>query len=418
MLEVLEHRGRDHRGMVQARGHWVGHNRLAIVDLSESGNQPLVTRDGVVAFNGEIYNYLELYDSMLEIRGRPRNEVWVLSQLLRQHHQFWRVVDGYYALVYFDWRYNRIVLSRDMVGVIPLYYELVPGGIEVASEKKALTNPIEVGAGETLTFSLDGRMIDRHVQDFYSMHLAPIDLPHLKNLFMEAVKKRLVHSDVPVCIALSGGLDSSMVMAAAHQIRGGYYGANLQAITVGIDSESEEVANARKYCAQLGVDHQVVLLTKEQIEAEREKILWYLEDPIPNKIKYAAMIRNYFVAKHAPGTVILCGEGADEIGCGYPSHARTQSQMELEWKSLSTLRSMPAINMDRVNKGGMAWTKEYRVPFLDRALVLYLMGVQKQLDKQYFRYVAKKLGVPEYILNKKKYSTEEDRLWSIVSKWR
>jgi hypothetical protein len=128
------------------------------------------------------------------------------------------------------------------------------------------------------------------------------------------------------------------------------------------------------------------------------------------------MIRNFYTAKHAPGTVILCGEGADEIGCGYPPHlARTG--IDLEWKSLSTLRSMPAINLDRVNKGGMAHTREFRTPFLDRALVLYVVGCQKQPGKRYFRQLAMSYGVPRFILDKVKYSIEEQALWAIVSSW-
>jgi hypothetical protein len=79
----------------------------------------------------------------------------------------------------------------------------------------------------------------------------------------------------------------------------------------------------------------------------------------------------------------------------------------LEWKRLSTIKSMPAINLDRVNLGGMAWTKEYRTPFLDRALVLYVIGCRALPHKELWRRLATKMGVPDYILDKPKYTHDE-----------
>lgn len=408
MLELLEHRGKDHRGLVEVGPFYLGHNRLAIVDLECSGHQPLETLRGVLAFNGEIYNYARLYDALFK-KPPVKNEIHVLEKIVRAHTQFWRMLDGPYAFVYVDKQKKTVMASRDMVGIIPLYYTREP--LRIASEKKALEGKVEeFRAGETLWFDYGGRLLRRHVQDMYSMHMADLDLEHLHFLFRAAVLKRMVHSDRPVCVALSGGLDSAMVLTQAVQC-----GWRMGAITVAVDEESLEVRNARRLCEYLGVPHTVVVLKNEHVDGQ--KILWHLEDEKYNPIKWAAMIRNYFVAKHAPGVVILCGEGADEIGCGYPSH-QTLHGIDLEWKALSTLRSMPAINLDRVNKGGMAWTKEYRVPFLDRALVLYLMGVKKEPGKKYFRQLAKeKLRVPDYILQKEKYSAEEEKLWALVESW-
>lgn len=421
MLEVLAHRGKDERRVVAHRNKiWLGQNRLAIVDLTPAASQPLVTAASIVAFNGEIFNCDTLGLAMLAdanpIKPKVVNEIHVIEALMRRHRKsFERFLDGYYAIALIDRGRQQIVLSRDIIGVVPLYYQRKKGQLPfaVASEKKALVKPIEVKPGQTLTFTLEGKLLKQRVYDPISLHMEMLELDHLDMLFRRAVRRRITHSDKPVCVALSGGLDSSLVLAVAHQID-----PNIEAVTVGFDPNSEEVNNARMLCEHLHIRrHRIVLLSDALIAKHREAILYHLEDPVHNPIKYAAMIRNYFTAMDAPGTVILCGEGADEVGCGYPPHLARRG-LELEWKSFSTLRSMRAINLDRVNKGGMAFTREYRTPFLDRALVLYMMGCSKLPGKQYFRELAMRYDLPGYILSKAKYSPEETKLWALVNSWR
>lgn len=419
MLKRIEHRGKDARQIKRFKNVWLGHNRLAIVDLSEKAAQPLETDRAIIAFNGEIFNYQELWGG-LELhkhhRPPPLNEIWMLEHLLRRHKQFDRLLDGYYGIVRIDKSRQIITVARDLIGVVPLYYQLPGAGraFAIASEIKAFdagADVREVMPGETLVFSLAGKLQKRRRFDPYSLHLEDMDYGHLEFLFSRAVRRRLLHADVPVCVALSGGLDSSMVLMEAHRLR-----AKISAITICVDSDSEEVLNARRFTEALEVEHQVVQIDEATITTHQKTILYHLEDYTRNPIKYAAMIRNYFTAMHAPGTVVLCGEGADEIGCGYPPHQKVRG-LALEWKSLSTLRSMHAINLDRVNKGGLAFTKEFRTPFLDRALVLYMMGCEKLGDKEHFRHLALKMGIPSYILNKRKYTSEETRLWQMVEGW-
>jgi asparagine synthase (glutamine-hydrolysing) len=295
---------------------------------------------------------------------------------------------------------HRVLLTRDLIGIMPLYYSTNPFG--VASERKALPEggkQHEVRAGETLWLDYAGNVLQRRQFDPYALHLQPVDIEHVQFLFREAVRKRIEHSERPVCVALSGGLDSSLVLRAAVDIK-----PDIEAITVVVEPNSEELENARRFAASLGVKHTVVQLREDEINFQR--VLYHLEDARWNPVKLVGMLRNYYVAKHAPGIVILCGEGADEIGCGYPSHAQREG-LDLEWYSLTTLRGMPAINLDRVNKGGMAWGKEYRTPFLDRSLVLYMMSVPKEHGKAIYRWMARDMGIPDYILNKEKYGAED-----------
>jgi asparagine synthase (glutamine-hydrolysing) len=211
-----------------------------------------------------------------------------------------------------------------------------------------------------------------------------------------------------VTIALSGGLDSAMVLAAAatnfphsnHQV---------DAITITMDPDDPHVERCKKLCKYYDVKLTVIVLDAEIIRRHWPMIRFYLEDEHPNVIKHAAMIRNYFVAMSAHGKVILCGEGADELGGGYPSHAG-KTGIELAWKCYSTLRSMHAINLDRVNKGGMAHTKEFRVPFLDRALVQYMMGCEKpEAGKQHFKRLARIMGLPSFVIDQPKFNIDDTR---------
>lgn len=408
MLEVLEHRGHDARRIVEINGWFVGQNRLQIVGGIEA-LQPASLDDAVTTFNGEIYNYKEIYEALgqddLEIAPEQKTEVATLARLMEVSSQFERILDGYYGIIRVEEK--RIILSRDLFGVIPLYYEESYGKIvAAASEKKALNGDVvEVQAGETLRFDISGTLFEQRKFDPFSLHLEKMDFAHLEFLFKRAVERRITHSEVPVTIALSGGLDSALVLWAAAQMR-----FKVDAITVGYDIDSDEVRNAEALTNRCCIDWKFVKLDKMVVAEEAEKIRYHLEDSIENPIKWRGMLRNYYVAKHAPGTVILCGEGADEIGAGYPSHQRAGDGLRLEWKVLSTVRSMPAINLDRVNKGGMAWTKEFRTPFLDRALVLYVLACKKEQNKGIFRKLAKRMGLPGFILQKSKYGAEEKAL--------
>lgn len=420
--KVLVHRGQSSnvRSVPLPQSGWVyvGFNRLAIVDTDEPwAEQPFEDGNSVVAFNGELYNRDVLISGMSvddnPIKPRARTEVAVIDAMMRRFpRHFQRFFDGYFAIVRVDKSNGQITIARDLLGVMPLYYQKHP--FAIASERKALgPHPIEVQPGETLVFNSKGKLLRKHRYDPWSLHMEPMNHGHLADLFLRAVDRRLTHSEVPVCLALSGGLDSALVAAAAYRKTQ----EPLHAITVVIGGDkSDEVMNARAVCKQFKMVHHVVPITKQQVMEDLPNILYYLEDPRFNPIKYAAMIRNYYTAKYAPGTVILCGEGADEIGCGYPPHLARKG-IELEWKSFSTVRSMHAINLDRVNKGGMAFTKEFRTPFLDRALILYCMGCKKEPGKPYFRELAKWWDVPQCVLDKPKYSTEENLLWGMLHEW-
>lgn len=401
MANSLTHRGMDARGIKSFKEVTLGLNRLAIVDRNDPlADQPLETGASLVAFNGEIYNHDKL---------KQPSEVVAIEYVMRHYpHNFERFLDGYYAIVRVDKGRERVIVSRDPIGVMPLYYVKYGEQFVIASETKALPfgKVREVKPGETLEFDFFGRLKKRRKYEPISLHMEPMNFNHLEFLFRHAVNRRVTHADreMRVTVALSGGLDSALVLAAAATSN-----RQVDAITIAMDKDDPHVGRSVKLCDYYGVQHFVVPVLPDRVRTHWPMISYYLEDPHPNVIKYAAMIRNYFVAMHTDATVILCGEGADELGGGYPSHAGL-SGIALQWKCFSTLRSMHAINLDRVNKGGMAHTKEYRVPFLDRAVVQYMMAVEKPwAGKFHFKQLALQMGLPRYVIEQSKYNVDDDR---------
>lgn len=402
MLDKLAHRGRDASALIATHGGYLGHNRLAIVNL-DGGAQPLRYQDGsAVAFNGEIYNYLRLIGAGLVDEPEHRTEVGVIGALMRKHPwDVQRFVDGPFAVAYV--REGALFMARDVFGEMPLYYD--PKTWEVASERKALEHPVEVLPGETVCVNLTkGTIQGKSRFDPFSLRLAFLEPTRFFDLFLLAVQKRIAHSDVEVCLALSGGMDSACVAMAARLM---FPTRTIRAITVAVDLDSDEVLNARLVAEAANLTH--VVVEAKMSEAEKAQLEWALEDPRPNPVKWRGAVRNFLVARDAPGKVILSGEGADEIACGYPSH-HTRTSFERQVKSLSTLKSMHAINLDRANKCGMAWTKEYRLPFLDNALVEYAMSTERLPEKELIRDLAFRLRVPTEVLNKPKYGPEETAL--------
>lgn len=417
-LLQLEHRGPDGKMIKKSGKYVVGHARLAIVDLSAHGVQPIQSFNGeCTAFNGEIYNYGKIYDFLGE-KPKFRNEIHTVHQLMEECRDFMRVLDGDFALAHVN-RKGELILARDWVGVVPLYYQMNEGKLWVAaSEKRCLREGkiYEVKPGQTLRFDENGRYKSSWRWDPISLHLRVPMIGELAELLGKAVRKRFLHSDVPVTVALSGGLDSSLILAYLAQIskemRTKLPG--LHAVTVVVE-DSDELEIAQRLAQDLKILHTVVKLTEDEIREEFDRIARHMETKTKNPVKWRGMVRNYFVAKYAKTKVILTGEGADEVFCGYPQH-KMKPSLALEWKSFGSFRSMPVINLDRVNKGGLAWGAEYRVPFLDRDLVLYAMSCWKESGKKYLREVAEVVGLPGYVLEKPKYGKEEEKLGQIYER--
>jgi asparagine synthase (glutamine-hydrolysing) len=357
MSEAIAHRGPDGDGVWTEGPVGLGHRRLAIIDLSEAGRQPMATADGryVISYNGELYNFQELRAELQALghgfRTRSDTEVllaalaeWGLDALPR--------LNGMFAFALYDRRESQLVLARDRFGVKPLYVARAGTRILFGSEIKAILavpgferTLDREGLVEYLTFQnfftdrtlfagvrllapgtalvIEPRREPRsHVYwDFDFREELAGDLGGLEeecaHLFAQAVSRQLV-SDVDVGAYLSGGIDSGAITAAAAgQIEG------MRTFTVGFDMSSasglelgfDERAKSEVMSYLFKTEHYEMVLKAGDMERAMPALVRHLEEP-----RVGQSYPNYYAAKLASrfGKVVLAGTGGDELFGGYP----------------------------------------------------------------------------------------------------
>jgi len=401
MLTRMLHRG-PHRLDIKTVGRMhMGFVHLRIVDIAMyEAEQPHRSNTGrVTCFNGEVYNYRHLDRAVM-------SEVELISGMVDEGADLRQFFDGDYAIASYNPSNDQLVLYRDRFGVCPLYYQLYPF-VAVSSERRRLYRPIEVPAHGRVIIDVRKRRAKTSVLRLYG---ATNQFPRpavAAELLIESVLSRFNHSEVAVGLALSGGLDSSLVAMALRAAGGSF----AEYICTGYSLESDDFRYASILADWLGVELRQVLIEPDPPEAAR--IVEHMDAPEFSAMRWRGALRSWFVAKHARSTVLLTGDGADELLGGYPSHARALARAPAaRWranaKRLSTLKSMQHFNNDRTNKMGMAHSKEYRSPFLASHLSQVLLAQDYQEGKQLLRRVAEYLGMPNAVYNRpEKYSPDE-----------
>jgi len=351
MRDALRHRGPDGEGLFIEGSVGLGHRRLAIVDLA-SGGQPMANEDGtvLVVCNGEIYNHPDLRPA-LEARGhryRTRSDTETILHLYEEDGE--RCVErlrGMFAFALWDRRRRRLLLARDRLGIKPLYYARTGKGLLFASEIKAILEaapfPAELNdavlpeflasrfvsggetffkgvskvlPGRTLTWSLDEGLRERR---YWSL---PVEDPapragladaaaDLRDRLRDVVRLHLM-SDVPVGIFLSGGLDSSGLLA----LMSTQASAPVRSFSVGFSEvEANELPYARLAAESAGAEHRDISVSARQFFAALPRLVWHEDEPIA----FPSSVPLYFVSRLAAEhvKVVLTGEGADELFLGY-----------------------------------------------------------------------------------------------------
>jgi len=411
-LDAMRHRGPDGTSGITAGGYHMGFTRLAIVSV-DAGEQPRITRAGrFVAFNGELYNYQHLMP-------RATSEVDMLGELLDRDLDPRQFIDGDYAIVYYNPSQRQVTLYRDRFGVCPLYFQLVPY-LAVSSERNLLTNPREVKAHERIVISTEeGRgILQRDRMPHYgATGNSTVRLDTIAALVGEAVRTRAMHTDVGFGLALSGGLDSSVI---AYALAFNGLKPDLVVCATPEDEDSADYMAAQAVTESLGWDLVRVripdVLPDRRLLLERMDIS-YAEFSAMSPVKWRGALRNWYVAReaHAHGVkVMLSGEGADELLGGYTSHFaedRIRDPLDTLAKCLSTVAAMPNINLDRTNKLGMAHSVEYRCPFLASLLSFALLSTRRARGKALFRNLLENVyRAPSIVVQRTKYSEDEKRL--------
>lgn len=360
MADTLVHRGPDDEGFHLAGNLGLAHRRLRIIDL-EGGRQPMANEDGsvVVAYNGEIYNYRDL-TRRLEARGhrfRTRSDTEVLVHGYEERGADWvEELRGMFAYAVWDEGRRRLVLARDRLGIKPLYYYAGRDGLVFASEIKALLahpdvprelDPEALDLYLTLRYVPGPRTFFKGVRKLPPGHVlvcdrdgprerrywdvpgpADRDLPEAElerrfaEVLEESVRLRLM-ADVPLGVFLSGGLDSTAVLALMTRALGGE---PARSFTVGFSGPSaedrsvNELDYARMAARAFGADHRELALSDADFEEFLPRMVWYLDEPMADPTCVPLYFISRLARRHA--TVVLSGEGADEVLAGYGVYRR------------------------------------------------------------------------------------------------
>lgn len=370
MLDALHHRGPDARGLSELLGPpaTLGHTRLSIVDLT-GGDQPLHGPDGAtLVANGEIYNAEELRAELGAERFSTRSDNEAILHLLTGSGPAAAArLRGMYAFALV--RDGELLLGRDPIGIKPLYVGRMGDDLVLSSELKAFppgvekTEPIAPG---TVWSSRTG--VHRYWSVPEPSPLPDEDRPiqdHVATVRQEldrAVRSQLM-SDVPVGAFLSGGLDSSAIVALMRP-----HIDELHTFSVGLPG-SPDLAAARLVADHLDTVHHEYLLDPAELRALLPAIVFALESFDQDLVRSA--VPTYFTARLASRhvKVILTGEGADELFAGYTYHKDLVDDAALDSDARRSIAELHHINLQRVDRLTMAHSLEARVPFLDIDLI-------------------------------------------------
>ena len=365
MVMQLKHRGPDGNGVMPTTKATLGHTRLAIVDVA-GGHQPLQDGDAWIAFNGEIYNYMDLRHKHLN--GQHFDTRTDTETVLRLYQLYGpkcvEMLNGMFAFA-ISWQ-GELFLARDPLGIKPLYYGKKDGGLHFASEVKALslvTDDIrEFPAGHWFHskkgwqqyYTVEGTLQDE-LADVQNENDA---LHAIRDSLQEAVSKRLM-SDVPLGVSLSGGLDSSIISMLASQDTPG-----LRSFVVGVEG-GEDLEAAQFMADTLGTQHHEYIYAEQDMLDVLPDVVYYLESFDPALVRSA--IPNFMLARMASEhvKVMLTGEGADELYAGYSYLQRYETPGDLQEELVNITEALHNTNLQRGDRMSMAHGLEARVPFLD-----------------------------------------------------
>lgn len=382
MSRAVAHRGPDGEGVWAdpAEGVALGHRRLAIVDLTPAGAQPMASASGryVVTYNGEVYNFEALRAGLARqgatFVGRSDTEVllaaveaWGLAEALRQSA-------GMFALALWDRQERRLHLARDRVGKKPLAYGWTDGGILlfgselgalrahpgcprdldpaalagvarvgcVPGTRTVLAGVAKVPPGSIFTF-VPGRREPAAAARFWSAQdvfaaaarargpAGGAAVDRVAAVLRQAVRERMV-ADVPLGALLSGGIDSSVVVALMAEEGRATGGPRVRTFTIGFDDPAfDEGRHARAVAEHLGTDHHELRVSPEQALAAAREMARRYDEPFADPSQIPTVLVSQLARQHV--TVALTGDGGDEVFGGYVRHAFVEGA----WSGLAPL---------------------------------------------------------------------------------
>ena len=374
MCAALEHRGPDSRGLFVEKDVGLGIQRLRVVDLV-TGDQPIFSEDGsvVVVLNGEIYNFQELRTRLRSQGHRfaTGGDTEVIVHLYEEHGlDCVRYLHGMFAFALWDKRKRRLLLARDRIGKKPLFYTVRDGGMSFASELRSLIadpdterqvdpqaidqflaygyvpSPLSIFRGvrklppaHTLVFENGTARLDRYWRLDYSRKLTLADPRELHEPIREqlrAATRRRMIADVPLGAFLSGGIDSSAVVAAMAEASS----SPVKTFSIGFDDDRfDELQYARRIAEMFGTDHHEFVVRPDAISIV-PKIVRHYGEPFADASAIPSFYLSELTRNHV--TVALNGDGGDESFGGYTRYVANRLGARLDRLPESLRRALAA----------------------------------------------------------------------------
>ncbi|MEW6328056.1 MAG: asparagine synthase (glutamine-hydrolyzing) [Thermodesulfobacteriota bacterium] len=400
MTASLAHRGPDDHGIYinpigQTGGSGLypsigmGHRRLSIIDVSSAASQPMANEDECiwVVFNGEIYNFSELRRECINRRHefRSRSDTEVLLHLYEDYGiDFIQKLNGMFAFALWDERDGKLFLVRDRIGKKPLYYSQIGSTLVFASELKALLAHPQVkreidieSFGKYLLYEYvptpdsifkgvkklrPGYVLSASRQGIWEKCYWYLDFTpkieaseeqineEIMNLFRDSLYKRLI-SDVPLGVFLSGGLDSSSIVAGLSEL---IPGSEIKTFSIGFKDKSfDESSYAREVARYFGTDHHEEIMSPGCMIEILPEVINFLDEPFAD----ASIIPTYLLSKFTRSevTVALGGDGGDELFAGYPTFLAHKMALFYErlpsslHNAVVSLASLLPVSMDNIS---------------------------------------------------------------------
>ena len=492
MNDLLIHRGPDDYGIYTDSNISLGHNRLSIIDLSKAGHQPMSNNKSNlwIIYNGEVYNYKEIREKLEKIgyKFRSTSDTEVILYAYEEYgSKCLNLFNGMFALAIWDTNKKELFLARDRIGIKPFYYMYDGKNFIFTSELKAiLQHDIKkkidlqclnsflkyrfIPSNKTILVGIN-KLLPGHyaifkngiltVKKFWDLSWEisnkskNYQIAMLEKLLYSSIELRL-NSDVPLGAFLSGGIDSSLVVAINSKLRKD----KVETFTVGFGHESDEFRYAHKVAEYLSTNHHELILDYKNITRKLPKLIWQMDEPHSE----ITIVPLYFLSEFARKkvTVVNTGEGADELFSGYvtyyvgsnmfkpiPDYFRRRLYMwyysPFKKKDRNKLlnypidedntlqkyllnkngtphypkdllnrmllfdikHELPNWELNRADKMTMAHSMEARVPFLDHRIVELSTGmtVKQKLPNLNGKFILKKLALKylprEIVLRKK-----------------
>ncbi len=353
-VSTLQQRGPDNNAVVVKDKACLGHARLSVIDLSDAASQPFADITGryTIIFNGEIYNYKEIKEYLkkkgLPLRTQSDTEVLLYLYII-EGPQCLKKLNGFFAFAIHDSREDTLFVARDRIGIKPLLFYRDRNKLLFASEMKAL---VQLGIPK----NLDKSSISQYFQfnfipspytifegvqklkpghyffiqnnqfkeeKYFSINYNRSKITglnysdaqeKLRELISDSVRLRMV-ADVPLGSFLSGGVDSSVIVAEASKLT-----SNLSTFSIGYKDEPffDETYYAELVAEKFKTNHQVFKLTNDELYENLHKVLDYIDEPFGDSSALPVHILSMHTRNHA--TVALSGDGADELFSGYNKH--------------------------------------------------------------------------------------------------